>query len=293
MMKQHEERKLQRRVRKSYLISTISIAMVLFLLGATAYLILNALNASNRLKENIALNVMLNSTTQTAKDSLLNTLKATQGVREVTFVNKEQAAKEFQAYIGENFEEFLASNPLPDSFRVTLDAKHSNPQTVDSLAAAWQQKSGVMEVVYPKNVLQQISDNIGKFNIVLLMLGAAMLVIALVLLNNTIRMTIISRNVLINTMRLVGATRGFIMRPFIASAVSHGIYAGLLSSLLLVAMVAGIKEGVPEITLYGGNFTVLWVCAGMIGAGILISLIFTVIAVNKSIRLQGGKVYLY
>lgn len=292
-MKQ-EDKRIRRRVRNSYIISTVSIAMVLFLLGATSYLIINALNATNRMRENMAMHVMLRGEiSQPERDSLKATIGAAEGIKNIEFIGREQAAKDFSDYIGEDFESFLGSNPLPDSYEVTLNAASSTPQVVDSLAEAWQQRPEVLEVVYQKNIIKQISDNIGRFNIILLMFGAAMLVIALILLGNTIRITVMSRSVLINTMKLVGATRWFIMRPMLCRSALMGVCSGAIATILLVCMVAGLSEGMPEIALLNGNSLLLSIAGAMTLCGVLISVIFTAAAVNKSIRLQGGKIYNY
>lgn len=289
-----ENRKIRRKVRNAYIISTVSMALVLFLLGTVSYLILGALNASDRLKESVTVHVMLaDGLTQGRVDSIGVQLTAYEGVKDARFVTKDQAAAEFMEYNNDDFVEFLNYNPLPDSYEVTLEAASSHRESITALekeVAGW---SGVDEVVYQRNVIDQISSNINKFNLVLLLFGGALLVISLILLNNTIRVTIFSRRHIINTMKLVGATRGFIMRPFLARSVLQGLYSGLIASAMLLLMVAGLKEGLPEISFVKNNMQLLYIFGGMIVGGILISLLFTAFAVSKFIRKNPGSILIY
>lgn len=292
-----EDRRLKRRVRTSYFVSTVSIAMVLFLLGATTYLILNALNATNRLRESVVIHVMLADGLSVEQTSAMRvSLELQDIVRSVNYVSKEDAAEKFIAETGEDFTAFLGddlgANPLPDSFEVGLAASGSEREAIEAFVAATEATDGVEEVVYQRGVVEQIGTNLGKFNFVLLFFGGALLVISLILLNNTIRMTIMAKRRIINTMKLVGATRGFIMRPFVGSAVVHGFYAGLIATGLFALLVFGLSEGVPEINLLKDNILLGAIAGGMIVGGVIISLLFTVPAVRKAVRLESGRAQL-
>jgi cell division transport system permease protein len=289
-----EDKRLKRRVRRSYLISTVSIAMVLFLLGSVAFLILNALNATNRLKESVVIYVMLSdglSEEQTAE--LRTKIETQEAVRQVDYVSKETAAERFIAETGEDFSGFIDFNPLPNSFEVGLKARSSDKEIVRNFEKTVSAMAGVSEVVYQKGVVEQIGSNINKFNLVLLLFGGALLVISLILLNNTVRMTIVAKRRIINTMQLVGATRGFIMWPFVGSAVLHGIYAGLIATAMFAAMIVGLAEGLPEVAMLRGNLLLGSIAGGMIVGGVIISVLFTIFAVNKFVRMAGNKMYLY
>ena len=288
-----EDKRLKRKVRNSYFISTVSIAMVLFLLGSVTYLILNALNVTNRLKESVTIYVMLEDgldDDQTA--DLRKQIEAKEVVRQIVYVSKEDAAEAFIAETGNDFRSFIDFNPLPNSFEVGLNARSSEKELVRQFDREVSAMKGVSEVVYQKSVVEQIGTNLGKFNLVLLLFGAALLVISLILLNNTIRMTIMAKRQIINTMKLVGATEGFIMRPFLGSAAMHGVYAGVIATLMFVAMIAGLQEGLPEISLLTGNVLILSIAGAMIAGGIVISLLFTIFAVDKSVKQPSSKAYL-
>jgi cell division transport system permease protein len=288
-----EDKRLRRRVRSSYFISTVSIAMVLFLLGATTYLIINALNITDRLRESVVIHVMLEKGLPVEQVSAIRAaLSLSEVVREVKYVTKEEAAEKFIAESGEDFTAFLGddpdANPLPDSFEVGLAARGSEKELTDGFVAGVEATPGVDEVVYQRGVVEQIGTTLNKFNLVLLLFGGALLVISIVLLGNTIRMTIIAKRRIISTMKLVGANAGFIMRPFAASAVLHGFIAGLIATALFALLVFGLREGVPEISLLRGNVLLGSIAGGMVVLGVVISLLFTMLAVRKAVRQQSA-----
>ena len=255
----NSNKRIKRKVRNAYAISTVSIALVLFLLGAVGYLILGALNASDRLKESVSVYVMLDQ--KAAPDTVAmigKQLQALDSIKEVRFISKDQAAREFQEYLGTDFVDFLQENPLPDSYELKLDAAASDRQSLARL-----------------------------------MFGGALLVISLVLLNNTIRVSIFSKRYVINTMKLVGATRWFIMRPFLGSSILQGIYSGLISWVMLAGLIAGLHEGLPDVRFVSEQMQLAIIFGAMMVGGILISLIFTTFAVRKFLKMKSSKIYLY
>lgn len=294
MAKAENTKSLRRKVRNSYIISTISIALVLFLLGSVGYLIFNAVRATDLMKENVAIHLMIKQGTSDERIAEIGReLGAHEAVKEVTFVPKAVAAENFKEQIGSDFVEFLAFNPLPDAYEVKLHAQYSDKDYVrkfEKEAASW---NGIEEVVYQRAVVEQIGSNINKFNLVLLLFGGALLVISLILLNNTIRLTIYSKRYLINTMKLVGASKWFIMKPFLLRSILHGVYAWLIAAAMFLALVAGLGEGLPEVTFLAESRPVYYVLCGMLLLGILISALFTLFAVNKFVRMNTTKINLY
>ena len=294
MAKAENTKSLRRKVRNSNIISTISIALVLFLLGSVGYLIFNAVRATDLMKENVAIHLMIKQGTSNERIAEIGReLGAHEAVKEVTFVPKAVAAENFKEQIGSDFVEFLAFNPLPDAYEVKLHAQYSDKDYVrkfEKEAASW---NGIEEVVYQRAVVEQIGSNINKFNLVLLLFGGALLVIALILLNNTIRLTIYSKRYLINTMKLVGASKWFIMKPFLLRSILHGVYAWLIAAAMFLALVAGLGEGLPEVTFLAESRPVYYVLCGMLLLGILISALFTLFAVNKFVRMNTTKINLY
>jgi cell division transport system permease protein len=288
------EKKIKRRVRQSYFIATVSIALVLFLLGSVGYLILNARDASDWLKENITLSVYLeDSLPEGGVPSLQGRIQDLSGVKNAAYISKEEAARQFTDLSGVDFNTFLEENPLPASFEVTLQAEYSNPDSVRRFAATVSGWDKVDEVLYEEQIIEQVTGNIRKFNVVLLAFGGTLLLISLILIRNTIRMSIFSKRSIIATMKLVGATRGFILRPFLWRSVGMGFLAALLAVALIGAVIYGLRTGLPE----AGFFTDLFRLGGLFGAvtavGIGISFIFTYNAVGKYIKLNTQKMHIY
>lgn len=293
-MARDNNKRIKRKVRNAYVVSTVSIALVLFLLGAVGYLILGALGATQRLKENVTVYVMLEEGVS-AEDSLaLKTrLEGHEAVWSARYISKAEAAAEFRTYLGDDFVEFLEHNPLPASYELRLSARSSDRETLSALerqVASW---NGVDEVVYQRSVVEQITSNINKFNLILLLFGATLLFISLILLNNTIRVTVYSKRYIIQTMKLVGATRWFIMRPFLAGSVLQGVYAGLIAWGMLSVMIVGLNEGLPEVRFVTERMYILAIYGAQMVGGVFISLVFTGFAVRKFLRMHTHKAFLY
>lgn len=287
-------KRIQRKVRNAYIISTVSVALVLFLLGSVGYLILGALGTTQRLKESMTVYVMLSDTVSAQTTTAIGEkLKANRSVREMKFIGKDQAAQEFQEYLGDDFIEFLDQNPLPDAYELKMTAAASDKASLEALEKEVSTWEGVNEVVYQRGVLEQIGQNINKFNLILLLFGGTLLIIALILLNNTIRVTIFAKRYIINTMKLVGATRWFIMRPFLGRSILQGIYAGLICWVMLAVMMMGLHEGLPEVRFVSDQLYLAYIFGGTMVGGILISLIFTTFAVRKFVRMNSSKLHMY
>jgi cell division transport system permease protein len=288
------EKKIRRRVRNAYVVSTVSIALVLFLSGAVGYLILNARKASDRLKENLTISVWLHDGLESADAARLQQeIGALAAVKQIAYTAKEQAARSFFESSGEDFERFLEENPLPASLEITLHAGWSNPDSVRAFDDAVSQWEEVDEVLYQQTIIEQITENIRRFNLVILFFGGALLLISLILINNTIRMTIFSKRFLINTMKLVGATRGFILRPFLWRSVGQGVFAALLASGLIGGEVYALNTGIPEAGFIADWRPLAALFGVLLAGGVLISLLFTWRAVGKYIRLNTQKLHIY
>lgn len=293
-MAQQENKRLRRKVRNSYFISTVSISLVLFLLGSVGYLIMNALRATEQMQESMTIYVMLDNDISTDDANAVGTrLHDMEEVRDAVFVSKEAAAEDFKHYVGGDFEEFLEYNPLPDSWEVRMKSDYSTREAVEKFekaALGWQ---GVDEVVYQKNVVEQIGSNIRSFNLVLLLFGGTLLFISLILLNNTIRVSIFSKRYLINTMKLVGASKGFIMRPFLWDSFKQGLVSGLIATALFMAMIAGLNSKLPDVMMLAGDMPILIIVGAMMAGGVVISLLFTTFALNKFINMNTARIHLY
>ena len=292
-----DDKRLKRKVRNSYIVSTISITLVLFLLGSVGYLMVAAMKVADTLQESIAVTVELrNGLSDEQKDAINKQLTAEEIVATIAYSAKEDKLEdaEFRKMFGESeFTEILGENPLLDSFELTLTAASADKELIDSFIAGVSKMAGVDRVSYPALMAERLHATVGKIRLVLLLFGGALLVISLILLGNTIRLAIFSKRYLINTMKLVGATKWFIMKPFLGNSITQGILAGLGASLLFGLSVYGLNEAVPELLTIAESGKIAIILGAMIAGGIVISGLFTIVALNRFINMKSNKIYLY
>ena len=291
-----DDKRLKRKVRNSYIVSTVSIALVLFLLGSVGYLMTAAMKAADTLQESIAVTVELrNGLTDEQRAHIEVRLASEELVGTIAFVSKEEKLEdaEFRKMFAGEFDDILDENPLLDSFELTLTAQSADKELLDGFIADVSRIEGVERVSYPAQMAEQLHATVGKIRLVLLLFGGALLLVSLILLNNTIRLAIFSKRYLINTMKLVGATKWFIMRPFLAGSVTQGILAGTGASLLFCAALYGLNESVPELLSFARIEKIAVILGAMLAGGIVISGLFTFAALNKFVNMKSNKIYLY
>lgn len=291
-----DDKRLKRKVRNSYIVSNISIALVLFLLGSVGYLMTAAMQVARTLQESVTVTVELrNGADEKQKESLRKRFEANELVSHVEYSSKDDKLNDtdFRQMFEQEFEAILEENPLLDSFELTLSADSADPDKLETFIAQIAELDGVDRVSYPAQTVERLHATIAKIRLVLLLFGGALLVISLILLNNTIRQAIFSKRYLINTMKLVGATKWFIMRPFLGSSITQGILSGIIASALFLTAVYGLNEAVPELMSLAETMKIGIIVGGMVLGGILISLCFTFFAVNKFVNMKSNKIYLY
>lgn len=292
----NNDKRLKRKVRNSYIVSTVSITLVLFLLGSVGYLMVAAMKVADTLQESIAVTVELeNDLTEADRERIAGELTAEAIVATIAYVPKEEKLEdaEFRKMFESQFEEILGENPLLDSYELTLTAASEDRALLDGFIAAASRIRGVDRVSYPALMAERLHATVGKIRLVLPLFGGALLAISLILVSNTIRLAIFSKRYLINTMKLVGATKWFIMRPFLAGSITQGILSGLVAAGLFALAVYGLNETIPELTNIAAAEKVALILGSMIAGGILISLLFTAFALNKFINMKSNKIYLY
>lgn len=291
-----DNRKLKRRVRNSYAISTVSIALVIFLLGSVGYLLSVAVNSSRALQNRAMLTVELARTAEPEqRESIERQLSAKEYITSVEFSSKESKAEDeaFREMFGEDFEKVLGENPLLDTYEVLLDGAVVEAEQIDELVSELRKMKGVNDVIVPLGVVEKINSTISRIRTVLWVFGGVLLLISLILLNNTIRISIYSKRYIINTQKLVGATKWFIMRPFLASALWQGVLAGVVAAALFALVCWRLGEAMPELGTLTAPSTAAVIMAAMVVGGVVISLLFTTFAVNKFVNMKTNKIHLY
>ena len=296
-MSERRDKRLSRKVRRSYIISTMSIALVLFMLGVVSYVTFTALTAARDLETGVVVSVEVAddlSEEQTAK--ITEAIEATSMSVDVLYMSKDEkiADEAFRNQFEVDLDLLLNENPLRNSYEVTLKQEYAKRASVEEFVAAVKGVEGVEYVaVPPVDVVESMHSTLSYVTLGLVAFLAVLLIISLLLLNNTIRLAIYSKRYLINTMKLVGATKWYIMRPLLASALKQGIVAGVISAIMVVGVVYGVNSFTPE-GLALLNYTEVGIIAGaLLAVGVVITTIFSAFAVNKFVNMKSNKIYLY
>jgi cell division transport system permease protein len=292
-MANKEHKITQRRLRSSFLTSVISIALVLFLLGILGLLVLNAKRLSDYVKENIGFSIILKEDVKEVEIiRLQKNLDASEYVKSTEYITKKEAARELKKELGEDFVEFLGYNPLLASIDVHLQADYANPDSIKLIKKDLQEYEQIKEVFYQKSLVQLVNQNIRKISIIILIFSAFLFLIAIALINNTIRLSIYSKRFIINTMQLVGATKGFIRRPFIYRGMLQGVIAAIIAMGLLTGSVYFMQKEFDEIITLQDIETLGILYAGVLIVGVFISWISTFFAVNRYLKIKVDKLYI-
>lgn len=289
------EKIVRRRLYASSISTIISIALVLYMLGLVGLIVLTSGKLSVMVKENIGFAVYMKEKTKDVDViQLQKFLEASNYVKSTGYITREEAVKILRQDLDpdEDFISFLDGyNPLPASIDVVLNASYANPDSLAWIEKEVIQNDLVKEVVYSKSLVELVNKNAKKITFFILVFSALLFLIALALINNTIRLIIYSKRFIIKTMQLVGATRRFIRKPFILKGISHGIYASIISIAFLVGTLYLAQREIPElieiqdIELIGSIFITV------IGLGILISWLSTYMAVRKYLKLRTDELY--
>lgn len=280
------------RLKGSYLTLVISVSLVLFLLGILGLVIINAKGLSDYLRESLSFSVMLDEDAREADIRMLQKdLDAKQFVKSTEYVSRDEAAVKMKEDLGEDFISFLGDNPLPPSIDVYLYASYTNPDSVAKMEKYVMEYPFVKEVLVPESLLFLINENVRKVSLSLLIISSFLLLIAVTIINNTIRLAIYSKRFLIRTMQLVGATRSFIRKPFLIRSIYHGVLAALIAMLLLMGLLYLVEK--EFLMLYSFKSTNLLVILGvlLIVLGILINLVSTFFSVNRYLVISEDKLY--
>jgi cell division transport system permease protein len=276
----------------SYLTLVISVSLVLFLLGILGLVIINAKELSDYFRESLTFSVILDEDAREADIRMLQKdLDAKPSVKSTEYVSKDEAATKMKEDMGEDFISFLGDNPLPPSIDVYLYAGYTNRDSVVKFEKYILEYPFVKEVWYEDSLLFLINENVRKISIFLLIISSFLFLIAVTIINNTIRLAIYSKRFLIRTMQLVGATRTFIRKPFLIRSIYHGVLAALTAMLLLMGLLYLVEK--EFLMLFSFESTKLLAVLGvlLIIAGILINLVSTYLSVNRYLGISEDKLY--
>ena len=279
-------------VRSSHVSTVVSISLVLFMLGVLGILVMHARKISNYVRENLELTVVLMPETQEEQiKTLTDMLQKSEAVKQVSFVSKEQAAAEMKEELGEDFVTFLGYNPLLASLNVRLKADFTDAQYVSAFKEKASQYPGVKEVYFQQSLIDSVNKNIRMFSLVILGFSLLLAIVAGALINNTIRIALYSKRLVIKSMRLVGATKGFILKPFVVNGILQGFLGAVIANVLLVALIWYSGREIPDLAAVTDLMMVLQLMVAVMMGGMLISGVSTFVAVNRYLKRNSAELF--
>lgn len=274
------------------LTSIVSISLVLFLLGLVLLIGLLGNRLSVYVKENISFSVVLQDQLKEQEvKAMCRKLDALPFIKSTEYISKEMAAEELEEELGENPETFLGFNPLSAAIEVKLKAEYANPDSLRMVENRIKAYTSVSDLLYRKDMMEMVHENMNRLTLILLGLAVILMAISFVLIGNTIRLLIYSKRFLIYTMKLVGATAGFIRRPFIWYNLVSGLVASVLAICMLTGLLYYLQGELRGLIQFLDLRALLIVYAVVVLLGALLSVVATAIAVNKYLRMDFGKLY--
>lgn len=275
-----------------FITATISTTLVLVLLGIIVLFVLTARNLSTYVKENINISVLISDELDSLRiQNMEKTLRTAPYAKSVTYISKEQALQEEIEAQGIDPTEFLGMNPYTASFEVRINAGHANPDSLGAAVRKLKSNSDVVDVVYSKDLIKSVNDNIRKVSIILLIIAALFTYISFALINNTVRLTIFAKRFTINTMKLVGASWGFIRRPFLTHTFFLAIVSAVLADGLIIGGLWWLYNFEPQIATVINLEAVLIVSAAVFLFGIIITFFCTFFSLNRYLKMSSNALY--
>jgi len=291
-MKTGNNTSLNRRILSSSASVVISLSLVLFVIGLLGLVLINAQRLSNYVKENIGFTIMLKEGVNEIEImNFQKTLDASDFAKSSTFVSKEQATKDLQNDLGEDFVSFLGYSPLLASFDVKLNASYANTDSLAFIKAELNNYPLVHTIFYQENLIDKLNSNVNRLSFFLFSFCLLLFVIAFALINNTIRLSVYSKRFLIRTMKLVGATNSFIQRPFLIKGIYQGIYSSIFAIFMLIGSIQLIQSetasilNITDLKIIGLIFILIFIF------GFFLSWISTFFAVRKFIKQNESELY--
>ena len=280
------------RVDMQFVTATISIMLVLLLLGLVSFFILSANNLSVYVKENINISLVIsNDVREPSILKLQRRLSNEPFVKETAYISKKQALREHLAATGMNAEEFLEYNPFMASIELKLKSQYANADSIACIEKKLAGNKEIADIKYPRQLLDAVNENVKKISVVLLALAAVFMLISFALINNTIRLAVYSKRFLIHTMKLVGASWGFIRRPFVVRNIWSGITAAVVADGILMASAYSLVTYEPSLIAVVTPYTMLVVSLVVVLLGIVLASFCAYVSVGKYLRMSASALY--
>jgi cell division transport system permease protein len=286
------EKYQKRRLISSYFSVVLSVFLVLFLLGILGLFVINSKKISNDFKEEIPMSVYFKDN---ANDSVLKSfdtmLKESAFVKTDTFVSKEMAASKHKDIIGEDFMQFLGFNPLQNSYDINLKADYVQADSIKTIEQKFKENKFISDIVYDKHLVDLVNDNVKKITFWILVITGFLALIAVLLINSSMRLSIYSNRFIIKTMQMVGATKSFIRKPFIMRSIKLGVVGALLAIVAIMGVLLYIDANFPKLGILDDQLMIGAVLLGVLVLGVLISWFSTFFATQKFLNLRTDDLY--
>lgn len=291
-MSKGENKLIRKRLANAYLSSIISISLILLLVGVASLLLVNTESVSNYFKENMKVSVLIKPDVEDAKAAdFEKSIVGRPFVKGTEFISREQGEEEMKRMLGEDFLSVFETSPVPVSIDVTLKAEYVADDSLKVVRALISSNPIVDEVVYHKSLVDTLNDNLRKISLVLAVFIALLLFISFVLINNVIRLSFYDKRFTIHTMKLVGATRGFIRGPFLLRSAFLGIFSAIIAILMLVGLLYFVRSEFVQLFELFKLDMLLTVMGIVVASGLLICLLSTYFVVNKLISMRKDDLY--
>jgi cell division transport system permease protein len=282
----------KRRLISSYFSVVLSVFLVLFLLGILGFFIINSKKLADDFKEEIAMTVFFkNEANDTILKAFGKELKAAPFAKSFVYVTKEAAAKQHTDIIGEDFMTFLGENPLQNSYDIHLKADYVIKDSIAKIESRLRKNAMISDIVYDKQLVNLVNDNIKKVSMWILIISGFLTVIAVLLINSSLRLSIYSNRFIIKTMQMVGATKAFIRKPFVMRSVKLGMIGAGLAIIALIGVLIYIETNFPGLGILEDKLLVALVLLLVFGAGVLITWISTYFATQRFLNLRTDDLY--
>ena len=282
----------KRRLRSSYFSVVISIALVLFMVGFLGLVLLKSTQVANHFKEEVVITLFLkNDTSKDQTENLTNSLIKEIFTRKIIYISKEDAAKFYAEDLGEDFVNYLGTNPLKNSIDIYLNPGFVTPEKMEEIADRFKNNTYVFEVSYDKPLVTFLTQNIQRVSFWLFAISSFFGLIALILINSSIRLSVYSKRFNIKTMQMVGATKSFIRKPFIWNGIQLGFIGAIISLIALSVVIYYIDQKIPSLQLTSDYTTLAYLGGGILIIAFVISWLSTFFATQRFLNLQTEKLY--
>ncbi|WP_026776452.1 ABC transporter permease [Polaribacter sp. Hel_I_88] len=282
----------KRRLTSSYISVVISIALVLFMVGILGLIVLKSTKVANFVKEKVAITLFIkDNVTQKQIKTFRESLLEEEFTKKAVYTSKEQAAKKYSEEIGEDFLQFLGENPLKNGVDIYLKADFVTPEKVAELEKRFSKNAFVADVSYDKPLINLLTKNIKRISFWLLVLSSFFGLIAMILINSSIRLSIYSKRFNIKTMQMVGATKSFIRKPFIWRSIKLGLFGAFLALIALAVVVYYLDQFIPSLDFLNDYATLGYIAGGVILSALIITWISTFFATQRFLNLQTDELY--